>query len=645
LSREQAELGVIAFAQCVKLDNRERISYLIQMLTLICEHGILSKDGKLRGPVGAIVSSLPQKYFVPIVDHMIARLPARSSNRQTPVHKFIIDFIRRLILEFPHDVIFPCYYAQTSEGIAGDIKSDVQLLIDQLASADDSQSRFVSQTFLNVDRIATGFAAVALTLVQFCYSALQQIRETYKIETLDGTGQVPLRFDVEVLPVLTERLKQPVCESDQEFRSSSLFTRFDNFRKKIADEQGIRRENHIPDRSECIDLLSKFEELVKRETRLQLSRISPDLSRWSFDNFPVFGLSPSVFIHKIEEDILVISSLQRPRKIGVRGCDGHLYHYLLKAHDDLQADHRIMQFFRLMSRFVNTPIPTFAIVPFTSALGIVQWVPNAPSQTDLVKRYLLHVQKRDRAGRASQPNEAKTFRDFLGVSSKNEEGRPMVVQRLEAFRRVLCTKWVADSVNALRDVMWISAPTPETWLRYQRNFSKTCAVTSMIGYIVGLGDRHCGNTLIEEGTGRVVHIDLGLCFEFAQQREFVPFRLTRMIVAALGPRGENGVFRRHCEETLMKVRQNRESILALLQIFQSRPLRDAAHLMRLQRTQTEQEKNSRKFSEIYDRMKKKVQGTEFDQWIKVEEQVSRLIQAATDKYNLCRMYTGWIPWY
>jgi phosphatidylinositol kinase/protein kinase (PI-3 family) len=363
----------------------------------------------------------------------------------------------------------------------------------------------------------------------------------------------------------------------------------------------------------------------------------------------MFGVSSSVFIQKIEEDILVISSLQRPRKIGVRGSDGHLYHYLLKAHDDLQADHRIMQFFRLMSRFVKTPIPTFAIVPFTSGLGIVQWVPNATSQSDLVKRYSLYVQKKAKFGRVSQPNEAKMFRDFLGVSSKNEEGRPMPIQRLEAFRRVLSSKRIAESVNALRDVMWISAPSPETWLRYQRNFSKTCAVTSMIGYIVGLGDRHSGNILIEEETGRVVHIDFGLCFEFTHQREwlreFVPFRLTRMIVAALGPQGQNGVFRRYCEETLMKVRQNRESILALLQIFQWRPLRDATHLKRLQKTQTEQEKNSRKFSEIYERMKNKVQGTEFGEWIKVEEQVRRLIQAATDEYNLCRMYTGWVPWH
>lgn len=34
-----------------------------------------------------------------------------------------------------------------------------------------------------------------------------------------------------------------------------------------------------------------------------------------------------------------------------------------------------------------------------------------------------------------------------------------------------------------------------------------------VGYIVGLGDRHSMNILIDPATGEVVHIDLGVAFD------------------------------------------------------------------------------------------------------------------------------------
>lgn len=37
--------------------------------------------------------------------------------------------------------------------------------------------------------------------------------------------------------------------------------------------------------------------------------------------------------------------------------------------------------------------------------------------------------------------------------------------------------------------------------------------TFQVGYIVGLGDRHSMNILIDQTTAEVVHIDLGVAFE------------------------------------------------------------------------------------------------------------------------------------
>jgi len=57
---------------------------------------------------------------------------------------------------------------------------------------------------------------------------------------------------------------------------------------------------------------------------------------------------------------------------------------------------------------------------------------------------------------------------------------------------------------------------------------------SIVGYIMGLGDRHPSNIMLDRYSGRVTHIDFGDCFEVAMTRdkhpERVPFRLTRMLV-------------------------------------------------------------------------------------------------------------------
>ena len=100
----------------------------------------------------------------------------------------------------------------------------------------------------------------------------------------------------------------------------------------------------------------------------------------------------------------------------------------------------------------------------------------------------------------------------------------------------------------------------------------------MVGYVLGLGDRHPSNLMIDRKTGGVMHVDFGDCFEVAINRpkypERVPFRLTRMLVSAMEVSGVHGTFSITCENTMSVLRNNSDSVMAVLEAFVHDPLID-----------------------------------------------------------------------
>lgn len=51
----------------------------------------------------------------------------------------------------------------------------------------------------------------------------------------------------------------------------------------------------------------------------------------------------SVCIEDIEDEVKIMASLQRPKKIAFRGSDGNKYSFLAKPKDDLRKDARMME--------------------------------------------------------------------------------------------------------------------------------------------------------------------------------------------------------------------------------------------------------------------------------------------------------------
>ena len=88
-----------------------------------------------------------------------------------------------------------------------------------------------------------------------------------------------------------------------------------------------------------------------------------------------------------------------------------------------------------------------------------------------------------------------------------------------------------------------------------------------VGWLLGLGDRHLDNILLDARSGEPVHIDFAVAFERGRQLrvpELVPFRLTPVLAAALGATGPEGAFRAAAEATLGALRAHGGHLCALL---------------------------------------------------------------------------------
>lgn len=96
-------------------------------------------------------------------------------------------------------------------------------------------------------------------------------------------------------------------------------------------------------------------------TSLELQYVSPKLVKCKDLELAVPGSYDGnsqtiIRIARVDSSMQVITSKQRPRKLSIKGSDGKDYMFLLKGHEDLRQDERVMQLFGLVNTLlVNDP--------------------------------------------------------------------------------------------------------------------------------------------------------------------------------------------------------------------------------------------------------------------------------------------------
>ncbi|CAA6660213.1 unnamed protein product [Spirodela intermedia] len=276
-----------------------------------------------------------------------------------------------------------------------------------------------------------------------------------------------------------------------------------------------------------------------------------------------------VTIASFAPQLVVITSKQRPRKLTIHGSDGEEYTFLLKGHEDLRQDERVMQLFGLVNTLLENSrktaekdlsIQRYAVIPLSPNSGLIGWVPNCDTLHHLIREYRetrkIFVNQELRIMQAFAP----------------DYDRLPLIGKVEAFEHAL----QSTEGNDLARVLWLKSRTSEVWLDRRTNYTRSLAVMSMVGYLLGLGDRHPSNLMLHRYSGKILHIDFGDCFEASMNREKfpekVPFRLTRMLVKAMEVSGIEGNFRSTCENVMQVLRTNKDSVMAMMEAFVHDPL-------------------------------------------------------------------------
>lgn len=361
-------------------------------------------------------------------------------------------------------------------------------------------------------------------------------------------------------------------------------------------------------------------------------------------------------ISKYIETYETVGGVNTPKKLTCIGTDGIQRHQLIKGRDDLRQDAVMQQVFNVMNTLLKSykdtkrrklTIRTYKVVPLTQRSGILEWCDN----TTPIINVLIGSNNIPGLHKKYYPNDytANFCKEKLAAVGKSS-----TEVKLKVFM---------DCCTHMHPVMHHffveKYPSPETWFERRLAYTRSIATTSMAGYILGLGDRHLNNILIDQTTAEVIHIDFGIAFEQGKVLpipETIPFRLTQNIEVGMGVSGVEGTMRHCCEKTLTVLRDQRQIIITLLQVLLYDPLFKwsitpaKAHDIQSGISSRLIENNqysiatNKSAEKALLRIEQKLQGTEEGLMSSVSGQVERLIQQAHDPINLCRLYYGWQPY-
>ncbi|GAB1316207.1 phosphatidylinositol kinase-related protein kinase tor1 [Madurella fahalii] len=544
--------AVQGFFESIALSSGSSLQDTLRLLTLWLAHGGYQEVNNVVTEGFAHVSV---DTWLEVIPQLIARINQPNRRVQASIHALLSDVGRA----HPQALVYPLTVAMKSRQSTRRSKTAQNIM--------ESMRQHSPKLVEQAEIVSRELIRVAVLWHELWHEGLEEASRLYF-----GDHNIQGMFDA------LEPLHELLEKGPQTLREVSFAQTFGRDLGEAREWcRQYRHSQDVNDISQAWDLYYQVFRRISRQlpqmTTLELTYCSPDLLQARDLELAVPGTYRSgqeiVRIMAFDGTFNVISSKQRPRKLDIVGSDGKTYTFLLKGHEDIRQDERVMQLFGLCNTLLandsecykrHLNIQRYPAIPLSQNSGLLGWVPNSDTVHQLIREYresrkiLLNIEHR------------------IMLQMAPDYDNLTLMQKVEVFGYALDNTTGQD----LYRVLWLKSKSSEAWLDRRTNYTRSLGVMSMVGYILGLGDRHPSNLMLDRITGKIIHIDFGDCFEVAMKREKyperVPFRLTRMLTYAMEVSNIEGSFRTTCEHVMRVLRDNKESVMAVLEAFIHDPL-------------------------------------------------------------------------
>lgn len=552
--------AIQCFCTALNLSGQKKDAVTFQdLLRLI---SLWFKYGNKRKVQAALSENL-KKVALELWLNVIPQLIARMYVKQSKISKFLNVLLESIGEKYPQAIIYPMYVSNSLNKEKDD--TDRQFIIDNVLETIKTHHLQLYQESSLVSKELIRIAVVWGDMLLCDFDKALGFAKVGNYDNMINT--FTMFFDA-------TSSKSPETTTEKLFMKK-YGESIEEIKKLLSNYKSNRsNENLEVLKAKALTLLRSVRESEKY-SEFSLQQVSPNLAE-SHDLellIPVTycEIKEKIKIKRFYPTITVINSKQKPRKFLIEGNNGHSYVFLLKGNDDLRQDERVMQALGLVNEIIDNTrdtmhqgllIQRYSCTPLSASVGIVEWIHNTDTLNTLLSDY------RNAHGNGIYV-EANLFKETCG----HYDSAP-IIQLLEAF------EYSQSRTNGmeLANILWLKSESSEIWVEKRSLYVKSLAVMSMVGYLMGMGDRHLSNIMLDRRSGRICHIDFGDCFETASHRERfperVPFRLTRMLVNAMEVKSVEGSYRLTCERVMKVLRdsQNVESLMALLEAFVYDPL-------------------------------------------------------------------------
>ena len=244
-----------------------------------------------------------------------------------------------------------------------------------------------------------------------------------------------------------------------------------------------------------------------KSTSLTMDQISPKLAMIKSSTIPIPDKDGRYCsLHSIMSNVTILPTKTKPKKLYFIGSNGKRYPYLFKGLENLHLDERIMQLLSIVntmfgklnkSEFPNYNALHYSVTPLGPRSGLISWVENSTPLFLLYKKW----QQREHSYMATKQMQmpqmlrpTEMFHNKLNPLLKEKCIKNFAECRQEcpvSILKQVLEELIKETPNdLLSKELWCHSSTPGNWWKSVQMYSRSTAVMSMIGYVIGLGDRH-----------------------------------------------------------------------------------------------------------------------------------------------------------